>query len=375
MILGQLIDGRFEVERFVARGGMGDVYRGVDRRGGLPVALKLLVCDKPVLIERLGLEARALTELDHPAIVRPVAHGVCPDHGPYLAMEWLEGTTLSERIARQPLDVDDSLALAARVAAGLAAAHGRGMVHRDIKPSNLLLVDDRPERVKIVDFGIARLGVWQQLTADGGVVGTPAYMAPEQIRSDRALGPAADVFALGCVLFRCLTSESPFPGRRVEAVLAQIAMIERAPRVSSFRPHVPDAVDELVAAMMSHDPADRPADGGAALTWIQRAREAARAAGPTRAGTGAPADALTSREVRPLAVIFAQLSIPRGHTLTAESAEVAPRPTSGRPAQPDVQDTLPTDEPVHRSVAAARRPGGQRREARRAARGGPPVRR
>src|SRR5262249_30468258 len=144
------------------------------------------------------------------------------DHGHYLAMEWLDGVTLWERLQAAPLDLEDSLTLVARVADGLGLAHGRGMVHRDIKPMNLLLVGGRVDQVKILDFGIVRMGARQHIAATGAGIGTPEYMAPEQARGDRGIGPPADVFSLGCVLYKCLTGQAAFRGEHVAAILAKV---------------------------------------------------------------------------------------------------------------------------------------------------------
>jgi len=194
MHAGQVIGQRFVLDRFVARGGMGDVYRAIDRESSQPVAVKLVLFDHPGLADRLNLEARALLALDHPAIVQYVAHDTASGSQMYLAMEWLDGVTLSHRLRKGPLSMDDSLTLAARVADGLGAVHDIGMVHRDVKPRNLLLVDNRIERTKVLDFGIVRLHELQHITATGVGVGTPEYMAPEQVRRDGVVGPPADIF-------------------------------------------------------------------------------------------------------------------------------------------------------------------------------------
>jgi serine/threonine protein kinase len=179
---------------------MGTVYRALDRLSGAPVALKL----PNAAHARALAEADALAALDHPAIVRLVAHGFTDDGNPFLAMEWLEGEDLAARLERSPLGAADAL-LGARVAGALAAAHAAGMVHRDLKPSNLFLVGGEVAAAKLVDFGIARAPrAGTRLTATGMLIGTPGYMAPEQARGDREIGPATDLFALGAVLFECL---------------------------------------------------------------------------------------------------------------------------------------------------------------------------
>src|SRR5262249_34890757 len=151
-------------------------------------------------------EARLLAELRHPAIVRYESHGVTPAGEPYLVMEWLAGETLSERLFRGTLSVEEAVVLGRRVAEAPSAAHERGVLHRDIKPDNLFLSEGMIERVKVVDFGIARTGAAARVvTRTGVLVGTVGYMAPEQVRGELDADARVDVFSLGCVLFEALT--------------------------------------------------------------------------------------------------------------------------------------------------------------------------
>jgi hypothetical protein len=189
-------------------------------------------------------------------------------------MEWLEGETLAERIARGGLASAGALALARRVAEGLAAAHSRGIVHRDVKPSNIVLVGGDPSRAKILDFGIVHLQMSPHaptappMTGTGTVLGTVGYMAPEQAAADRALDARADIFSLGCVLFECLTGEAAFSGAHVVAVLAKV-LREEAPRIRQLRPDLPQTLDDLVARMLCKDRSGRPEDGGALLDELE----------------------------------------------------------------------------------------------------------
>ena len=301
---GEVIDGRFVIERFIARGGMGEVYRALDRQTDRPVALKLMAQDDQLMAERFALEARALLELDHPAVVRYVAHGEAPKVGLYLAMEWLDGVTLAGWLRQHSLSLDQTLRLAVRVAEGLGAAHARGMIHRDVKPGNLFLVGKRVEAAKVLDFGLVR-NPWQHITATGAGMGTPEYMSPEQARGVRDLSPASDVFALGTVLYRCITGQRAFAGEHAQAVLAKIATFERPPRVADLRADVPAAVDELVAALMAADPAARPPDGAAAAVLIRAAR-AGVSSSERRVRPSSPTS-LTTREQAPAAVLFVDL--------------------------------------------------------------------
>jgi tetratricopeptide (TPR) repeat protein len=258
---GAIVGGRFTVDRLAGTGGMGSVYLARDRGTGELVALKVLSSSGRQDLERFAREGRLLAELKHPGIVRYVAHGATVAGEPYLAMEWLEGEDLEARLARRGLTVAESVALGLRVAEALGAAHARGVVHRDVKPSNLFLPDSDIERVKLLDFGIARLTEGSDgITRTGMPIGTPAYMAPEQARGGPHVDARADVFSLGCVLFKCMTGRSAFVGEHAVAVLAKI-LLEEAPRVRELCPGAPEALDALVARMLSKDPAPRPANG------------------------------------------------------------------------------------------------------------------
>jgi serine/threonine protein kinase len=196
-----LIGERFRLEARDAVGGMGAVYRATDEHTGETVAVKLMHPGDDGRVERFAREAVALATLRHPAIVRYVAHGVSADGQHYLAMEWLEGEDLHARLEREGrLGVSESLALVGRIAGAVGAAHARGMVHRDLKPGNIFLVGGQIGRAKLLDFGIARLGLAAPVTRAGQWVGTPGYMAPEQVREGATVDARADVFALGCVL-------------------------------------------------------------------------------------------------------------------------------------------------------------------------------
>src|SRR5262249_13698748 len=166
-------------------------------------------------------EAGIRAELEHPHIVRHVAHGVTETSELWLAMEWLDGEDLSTRLGRSPLSAAESVALAVSVAEALGYAHARGVVHRDLKPSNIFLVNGELERVKLLDFGVAQLSAATRMTRTGAVLGTPGYMAPEQVRGGEKLDPRVDVYSLGSVLFECLTGERLFSGMHMMAILAK----------------------------------------------------------------------------------------------------------------------------------------------------------
>jgi tetratricopeptide (TPR) repeat protein len=241
---------------------MGEVFRAWDRASGEPVAVKVLHKELAADPTRFWREAKLLAGLSHPGIVRYVAQGTTRSGAPYLVMEWLDGEDLGARLLRGMLGVEEAVTLATRVAEALAVVHARGIVHRDLKPSNLFLVEGDIARIKLLDFGIAWLPEATRMTSSGVLIGTPAYMAPEQASCDKAVDARTDVFALGCVLFECLTGKAAFTGVHFMNVLMKI-LLEEVPRASELRAEVQPALDELCARMLAKDPEMRPRDGSA----------------------------------------------------------------------------------------------------------------
>ncbi|APR80914.1 Adenylate cyclase [Minicystis rosea] len=296
---GELLAGRFELEGVAGAGGMGQVFRARDRETGAPVAIKMLLAERELDRPRFEREARMLAELSHPAIVRHVAHGSAASGEPYLAMEWLEGEDLATRLLDGPLTIDESVAIARQAAEALGAAHARGIVHRDLKPTNLFLVDRDVTRLRLLDFGIARLGGMPRMTRTGVFVGTPGYVAPEQARADHPLDPRSDVFSLGCVLFECLTGKPAFSGDHLMAILMKIVFAD-LPRVRALRPDVPADLEALLARMLAKDPAERPSDGAAVAEELA----ALGTLGSPRSAMNAPLAALTAGERRALSLVL-----------------------------------------------------------------------
>jgi eukaryotic-like serine/threonine-protein kinase len=256
-----LLGGRFQVEREVGRGGVGVVYRAFDQETAQWVALKLIAVEGVEAAEedRFLREGRLLSELDHRHIVKLVACGKLEDI-PYVAMEWLEGEDLAARHRRAPMGLRDALDVARQIAVALDAAHRAGVIHRDIKPSNIFLLrptneGERPS-AKLVDFGVA-LENDVRVTRTGVVVGTPAYMAPEQAKAEGALDARADIYSLGASLFELVAGRPPHVGPTAIATLARLVTTD-APRLSESVPQVPPALDALVAAMLATDPSRRP---------------------------------------------------------------------------------------------------------------------
>jgi serine/threonine-protein kinase len=208
---------------------------------------------------RFRAEAEAVAAVDHPHVVRVYESG---EHGgrPFLALEYCPGGSLADRLRAGPLPPADAASLLAKVAAGVQAAHAAGVVHRDLKPANVLFAADGTP--KVADFGLAKRAGGAELTRTRAVMGTPAYMAPEQAAGGtRFVGPAADVYALGAVLFECLAGRPPFESEDVTALLVKVAE-EDPPSVRRFAPAVPRDLDRVCRKCLAKDPRERYASAG-----------------------------------------------------------------------------------------------------------------
>ena len=259
---GSLLGGRYRLIRKVGEGAMGVVYEAEHVSLRRRVALKFLqrtLVASPEMIERLRREAQVTSGLGHPNIVECLDFGA--DHGQvYLVMEWLDGESLEQRIARERVDIATVLEIGAQACAGLAEAHERGVIHRDLKPANLFLTRDRAGavRVKILDFGIAKLAAEQkQLTSTGVLVGTPNYMAPEQALGD-PVDVRADVYALGVIFYELVAGRVPFQGDTPLAVLHQhTAKMPALPSAVAADHEVPPGIDTLIMTCLAKAPNDR----------------------------------------------------------------------------------------------------------------------
>ncbi|AUX39721.1 uncharacterized protein SOCE26_011160 [Sorangium cellulosum] len=283
---------------------MGAIFRAEDRTTGQSVALKLMYDPEGGDAERFAHEAQILAGVQHPHIVRYLGHGKGPTGEPYLAMEWLEGEDLDARLARGPLALEEGLDLIRRVADALSAAHARSIVHRDIKPRNLFLVGGEVSRVKVLDFGIARrTGDRTKLTRTGAILGTPGYMAPEQVRGDKDIGPPADVFALGAVLFECLTGQPAFQGEHVMALLAKL-LLEDPPRLCDVRGDIPRGASELCARMLMKEPQQRLRHGGAVVEALDAVAAGDGLPAASARESEGPASLLGATERRHVSAVF-----------------------------------------------------------------------
>ena len=256
--LNAALEGRYSVERELGRGGMATVYLAKDVRHDREVAIKVLLPELSASIgsERFEREIKLAAKLQHPHILglfdSGSAFGLL-----FYVMPFVKGESLRDRLDREgPLPVEDAIFITLEVADALGYAHEQGIVHRDIKPENIMLSGGH---ALVADFGIARAATEAgaaKLTQTGMAVGTPVYMAPEQAGGD-AVGPAADIYSLGCMLYEMLAGEAPFTGKTPMAIMARHAM-EQVPSIRIVRSSVPEEVEEAIFAAMGKLPADRP---------------------------------------------------------------------------------------------------------------------
>jgi len=271
LLVGRLLDGRYAVTARIAHGGMATVYQATDTRLDREVALKVMHAElarDEEFVRRFIGEARSVARLSHQNVVAVFDQGA---DGPflYLAMEYVPGRTLKEVLRdRGRFSPAAALEIMTGVLDGLAAAHASGIVHRDIKPENVLLTADG--RIKVADFGLARAQSAAGHTRTGLLIGTPSYVPPEQVTGGRT-GPGGDVYSAGVMLFELLTGRLPFTGDTPLSVAYQHVNTD-IPAPSTLVSGIPAAVDQLVLAATSRDPARRPADAGGFLRAVRRVR-------------------------------------------------------------------------------------------------------
>jgi predicted Ser/Thr protein kinase len=292
--------GRYELAEVIGRGGMGTVYRAVDLVLGRAVAVKVLpgqLADQdPSHVARFEREARAAAALSHPAVVAVYDTG-SDEATRFIVMEFVAGKSLAALLREEgPLDPGRAVSIAEQVAAALAAAHAAGIVHRDIKPANVMVREDGS--VKVLDFGLARALDASALTQSASVLGTAAYMSPEQ-----ALGKPADersdIYSLGCLLYALLVGGPPFAGEAAAAILNQHAHLAPSP-VRSFNGRVSPALDALVTQMLAKAPDERPANAEQVRERLHSV-SAAEPSAPTAVAAPAPAHAARTARLRALA--------------------------------------------------------------------------
>ena len=350
---------RYQLGELIATGGMGSVYRAVDTHLGRPVAVKILkrvLADDATFLERFRREARAAAGISHPGVARVYDYGERFSE-PFIVMELVDGDTLAERIAQHGrLPWREAFAVAEQVASALSAAHAQGVVHRDVKPANILI--DPGGRVKVTDFGIARAAQATTLTRPGMVLGSANYVAPEQAQGS-SVGPAADVYSLGCVLYESVAGTTPYQGRSAVAIATQHVS---AP-VADPRDHVaelPEHAARLIMRSLGKQPGDRFPSAATMAAALADARLGRDPAAPGQAET-------ISLPVARLPMTEPPASGP-GPEPPAGPSVTAPIPRPEPPAGPSVAGPMPGPSSVtaalpraepgwSRSAAAGRRAG------------------
>ncbi len=302
-LVDRVLDGRYRVLRLLAEGGMSAVYEAEQLNVARRVAIKVLrpeVSTDPEMLARFRSEARIISELRHPNTLKLIDYGSTDDDLLYLVTELLSGEPLSTRLKRGPLSAQETLHVVREVLRSLQEAHERGVIHRDLKPGNLFLEQVSGQTlVKVLDFGIAKMKVQtaadpeQPTTADGMLLGTPAYISPEQVEGT-TVDARSDIYSLGAVAYHCLSGTIPFPG---EAVAQLMAHVSRPPvPFDELEPpaDVPEPLAEMVYRWMSKRPAKRPSGAGAAFDEATAIRDqlfgpsasSGPAVGPRRSGRG-----------------------------------------------------------------------------------------
>ncbi len=264
-MIGETV-GSYRIIKQLGEGGMGAVYLGEHLAIGRRAAIKVLlstVSANPEMVQRFFNEARVKARVDHPGLVDVFDFGQLPSGAAYLVMEFLAGESLSAKIERDKrLSLPEILTIARQTAAAVGAAHGQGVIHRDLKPDNLFLTRDDELafgiRVKVLDFGIAKLGDDPHAnvhTRTNAIFGTPAYMAPEQCKGAALVDPRSDIYALGCILFEMATGRPPFVGEFVELLSAHLR--DAPPRPSQLVPDLAPALERLILRALEKEPAAR----------------------------------------------------------------------------------------------------------------------
>jgi serine/threonine-protein kinase len=274
--------GNYQIQRLIGEGGMGKVYLAEHPGIGRQAAVKVLTpsdAADPQIVSRFITEARAANSIRHPNIVDIYDSGVLDGGTPYIVMEFLDGETLKDALARGPLPLADAIDWGCQVAEALAAAHAHDVVHRDLKPENLFLIADArrlgKKQVKVLDFGIAKLQrrTFNQVhkTRTGALLGTPLYMSPEQCMSQKDIDTRTDIYSLGVILYEMVAGRRPFDS---DGVYAVISMHINEPPVSpaSHRPNLPRDLEAIIMQALAKAPADRQESMAVLLSQLELTR-------------------------------------------------------------------------------------------------------
>jgi eukaryotic-like serine/threonine-protein kinase len=341
----QIIAERYRLERLLGQSSMAEVWLAHDIELERPLAVKLLGPNADPV--RFAREARAVASLAHPNVVQLYDYGES-DGRRFMVLEYLPAKTLEDLLTDgESLPDERTAAIAAQIAAGLAHAHARGLVHRDLKPANVLFDDEG--RAKISDFGIARMSGVDTITEEGTVLGTGAYLSPEQA-SGLPASPASDVYAFGVILFRMLTGSLPFEARTV-AELAAKHRSEPPPAVRSLRRDPPPVLERVTQDALQKDPAARPPDGAALVSALGAATAGTRGRTPAEVADTVVLRRRGPRRV-PLLPIAAALLLA---ALGVAAAVLLTRPGSKVPSAParPIPHTTPTSSSTPPSTTAS----------------------
>ncbi len=262
--------GRYDIKSMIGQGGMSTVYLGYDPRSQREVAIKILppyYLHAPKFRERFEREALMIALLEHPAIV-PVYDMGEEDGQPYIVMRYMSGGSLSDKLKRGPIPLRDCMEMYMRLAPALDTAHARGVIHRDVKPDNLLF--DKYDNVFLSDFGLARLRetIGFANISDGSIMGTPAYMSPEQIQGDRELDGRSDIYSMGIVLYQALCGSVPYSGTTAASVM-MMHLVNPVPQIIEQNKTLPAAIQNVLDIAMAKNPQDRYATAGDFARAIQ----------------------------------------------------------------------------------------------------------
>jgi len=269
--VGELVGAKYRIVRLLAEGGMGVVYEAqhtVVRRRFAVKFMRRDLAERRDILMRFQREAEAAGALESEHVAAAVDFGIAEDGAPYIVMEYLVGESLTSLLGREgPLPVGRAADLVSQAGRGMQVAHAAGIIHRDLKPQNLFVCrrQDGTDLLKVLDFGVAKLQAMDELNAatrTGAVVGTVAYMSPEQARGDKVVDQRSDVYALGAILYELCSGRKPHPGESHNAILHHIATQPAVP-LESVAPELPVGFLAIVAGALAADPAARPASAGA----------------------------------------------------------------------------------------------------------------
>ncbi len=360
---GLVLAGKYRIETVLGRGGMGAVYAATELAAGKRVAIKIRLPRSPE--HRFSTEATAAARIRHPNVIDIYDIGN-EDGASYLVMELLEGETLAAALKRGRLAVPRALAIVRAAAEGVSAAHAKGVIHRDLKPDNIFLTAEQTPRIKVLDFGIAKLqqddaAAHDAITQSGSLLGTPSYMSPEQLHTPERVDARSDVYSLGVILYEALTGQKPFPSANYNVLILQISTARALPPQQLNR-DIPASVAALIERAMAPDPHARFQDVEELIGALRREEgKEPSSAGPREVAVSPARGRRRAKLLTALVLVAIALAgasryaartwSPTRHETPEHAAASLPRPA----AEPSraAPAAGPTDEAVVRRVEAA----------------------